>query len=76
VLETQTANIFKIKYLRLPEEVVDHIKDNQQSQQASRGGHGHGTRGGHQHSGRGDRGDRGGRGGQRGGRGRGRGRGS
>ncbi|EEQ31280.1 small nuclear ribonucleoprotein [Microsporum canis CBS 113480] len=55
-----------IKYLRVPEEVVDLARDQQQSQQSGRG------RGGdrqHRDSGRGDRG-RGGRGG----RGRGRGR--
>ncbi|KAK2871595.1 RNA processing protein [Arthroderma sp. PD_2] len=55
-----------IKFLRVPEEVVDLAKDQQQSQQSGRG------RGGdrqHRDSGRGDRG-RGGRGG----RGRGRGR--
>ncbi|EMC96805.1 hypothetical protein BAUCODRAFT_122769 [Baudoinia panamericana UAMH 10762] len=59
-----------IKYLRVPDEIVDIVKDQQQSQQSQRGG-----RGGMQHRGdHGGRGDRGGRGG-RGGRGRGRGRG-
>ncbi|KAF2750217.1 Sm-like ribonucleoprotein [Sporormia fimetaria CBS 119925] len=56
-----------IKYLRVPEEIVDVVKEQQQREQATRGG-----RGGMSH--RGDhRGDRGGRGGR--GRGRGRGRG-
>ncbi|GAB7356770.1 hypothetical protein MBLNU459_g7666t1 [Dothideomycetes sp. NU459] len=70
-----------IKYLRMEDEIVDLVKDQQQTQQASRGGRGDG-RGRGDHGGRGDRGgrsDRGGRGG-RGGRGRGggggRGRGS
>ncbi|KKZ66298.1 hypothetical protein EMCG_07962 [[Emmonsia] crescens] len=57
-----------IKYLRVPEEVVDLAKDQQQSQPSNRG------RGGQQHRGDGGRVDRG-RGGGRGGRGRGRGRG-
>ncbi|KAF2793000.1 Sm-like ribonucleoprotein, partial [Melanomma pulvis-pyrius CBS 109.77] len=55
-----------IKYLRVPDEIVDVVKEQQVKDQASRGGRG----GGHQ---RGDRGDRGGRGMR--GRGRGRGRG-
>ncbi|TKA83948.1 putative U6 snRNA-associated Sm-like protein LSm4 [Friedmanniomyces simplex] len=61
-----------IKYLRVPDEIVDLVKDQQQSQQSQRGG-----RGGSQHRGDhgGGRGDRGGRGMGRGGRGRGRGRG-
>ncbi|KAK0773610.1 hypothetical protein LTR91_019480 [Friedmanniomyces endolithicus] len=64
-----------IKYLRVPDEIVDLVKDQQQSQQSQRGG-----RGGSQHRGdhggsRGNRGDRGGRGRGGGGRGRGRGRG-
>ncbi|EZF31673.1 hypothetical protein H101_04724 [Trichophyton interdigitale H6] len=56
-----------IKYLRVPEEVVDLARDQQQNQLSGR------NRGGdrqHRDSGRGDRGGRGGRGG----RGRGRGR--
>ncbi|CAK4034664.1 Sm-like ribonucleo [Lecanosticta acicola] len=58
-----------IKYLRVPDEVVDTVKDQQAAQQSQRGGRGgSGPRGDHH------RGDRGGRGG-RGGRGRGRGRG-
>lgn len=58
-----------IKYLRIPEEVVDTVKEQQQNQQAHRGGRGGmPNRGDH-----GGRGDRGGRGGARGGRGRGRG---
>jgi len=59
-----------IKYLRVPDEIVDTVKEQQQHDQAnrqSRGGGAHG-RGDHQ----GGRGDRGGRG--RGHRGRGRGR--
>ncbi|TVY18589.1 putative U6 snRNA-associated Sm-like protein LSm4 [Lachnellula arida] len=62
-----------IKYLRVPDEIIDIVKDQQQSQQNSgyRGGRGGGQRG--DHGGRG--GDRG-RGGRGGGRGRGRGRGS
>ncbi|KAF2279194.1 Sm-like ribonucleoprotein [Westerdykella ornata] len=56
-----------IKYLRVPDEIVEVVKEQQAREQASRGG-----RGGIAH--RGDhRGDRGGRGGR--GRGRGRGRG-
>ncbi|MCJ1351936.1 MAG: RNA processing protein [Icmadophila ericetorum] len=56
-----------IKYLRVPDEIIDLVKDQQQSQPSNRG------RGGHRgdHGGRGDRG----RGAGRGGRGRGRGRG-
>ncbi|PGG99644.1 U6 snRNA-associated Sm-like protein LSm4 [Blastomyces parvus] len=57
-----------IKYLRVPEEVVDLAKDQQQNQPSNR------ARGGQQHRGDGGRIDRG-RGGGRGGRGRGRGRG-
>jgi len=56
-----------IKYLRVPDEIVDQVKEQQQKDQASRG------RGG-ERGGRGDHGGRGDRGG-RGGRGRGRGRG-
>ncbi|KAI9663082.1 MAG: RNA processing protein [Bathelium mastoideum] len=60
-----------IKYLRVPDEIIDLVKEQQQNQQAARGG-----RGGQQQQrgglpGRGDRG----RGVGRGGRGRGRGRG-
>ncbi|KAI9934892.1 hypothetical protein ASPWEDRAFT_44433 [Aspergillus wentii DTO 134E9] len=51
-----------IKYLRIPEEIVEVVREQQQNQPQHRG------RGGHSH--RGERGDRG-----RGGRGRGRGRG-
>lgn len=63
----------QIKYLRVPDEIIDLVKDQQQTQQSSRGG-----RGGMQQRGDyGGRGDRGGRGGARGGRGRGgRGRGA
>ncbi|KAF2479768.1 hypothetical protein BDY17DRAFT_304608 [Neohortaea acidophila] len=61
-----------IKYLRVPDEIVDLVKDQQQQQQHShRGGRG----GGQQRGDHGGRGGRGGRGGDRGGRGRGRGRG-
>ncbi|PQE14208.1 small nuclear ribonucleo protein [Rutstroemia sp. NJR-2017a BVV2] len=56
-----------IKYLRMPDEIIDLVKDQQQGQQGGYRGRG---------SGRGDRGDRAGRGGGRGGRGRGRGRGA
>ncbi|KAI0132191.1 hypothetical protein BJ170DRAFT_612856 [Xylariales sp. AK1849] len=60
-----------IKYLRVPDEIIDLVKDQQQGQQGNfRGGRG-GSRGDH---GRG--GDRGGRGGRGQGRGRGRGRGA
>ncbi|KAF2136096.1 uncharacterized protein K452DRAFT_280479 [Aplosporella prunicola CBS 121167] len=59
-----------IKYLRVPDEIIDLVKDQQQRDQASRGGRGGGQRG--DHGGRGDRGRGMGRGG-RGGRGRGRG---
>ncbi|KAB8074453.1 hypothetical protein BDV29DRAFT_173581 [Aspergillus leporis] len=54
-----------IKYLRIPEEIIEMVKEQQQNQPPNR------NRGGHSH--RSDRGDRGGRGGR--GRGRGRGRG-
>ena len=60
----------QIKYLRVPDEIVDLVKDQQQSQPSSRGRGGGVGRG--DHAGRGDRG----RGGPRGGRGRGRGRGA
>ncbi|KAI9718602.1 MAG: hypothetical protein M1812_004053 [Candelaria pacifica] len=60
-----------IKYLRVPDEIIDLVKDQQQSQPSSRGGRGGGPQRG-DHGARGDRG-RGGRG--AGGRGRGRGRG-
>ncbi|KAK3698944.1 RNA processing protein [Vermiconidia calcicola] len=60
-----------IKYLRVPDEIVDLVKDQQQAQQAQRGGRG-GMQQRGDHSGRGDRGRGGGRGGPRG-RGRGRG---
>ena len=59
----------QIKYLRVPDDIVDLVKDQQQSQPSSRGRGGGVGRG--DHAGRGDRG----RGGARGGRGRGRGRG-
>jgi len=58
-----------IKYLRVPEEVVELAKDQQQNQPSNRG------RGGPSHRGDTGRGDRG-RGAGRGGRGRGRGRGT
>ncbi|KAL9533861.1 putative U6 snRNA-associated Sm-like protein [Sphaerulina musiva] len=65
-----------IKYLRVPDEVVDVVKDQQANQQSQRGGRGGGAGGaGGQRGDRGGRGDRGrGRGG-RGGGGPGRGRG-
>jgi len=59
-----------IKYLRMEDEIVDLVKDQQQSQQASRGGRG-GAQGRGDHAGRGDRGGRGRGGRGRGGRGRG-----
>ncbi|KAL1585543.1 U6 snRNA-associated Sm-like protein LSm4 [Cladosporium halotolerans] len=59
-----------VKYLRVPDEIVDIVKEQQASAQAQRGGH-RGGRGDHG-GGRGDRG----RGMGRGGRGRGRGRGN
>ncbi|OJJ47099.1 hypothetical protein ASPZODRAFT_132038 [Penicilliopsis zonata CBS 506.65] len=55
-----------IKYLRVPEEIIDIVKDQQQTQASNRG------RGGPSHR---DGGRERGRGGGRGGRGRGRGRG-
>ncbi|KAI5801619.1 hypothetical protein DFH27DRAFT_557343 [Peziza echinospora] len=67
-----------IKYLRVPDEIIDLVKDSQQSHQPggfqSRGGGGgprggHPTRGGGDRGGRGGGGDRGDRGGHRGGRG-------
>ncbi|CAD0020676.1 unnamed protein product [Aureobasidium pullulans] len=59
-----------IKYLRMEDEIVDLVKDQQASQQAARGGRGGGQGGRGDYSGRGDRGGRGGRGGRgRGGRG-------
>ncbi|KAL1305488.1 hypothetical protein AAFC00_002363 [Neodothiora populina] len=61
-----------IKYLRMEDEIVDLVKDQQQSQQSSRGGRGVGAQGRGDHGGRGDRGSGRGRGGNRG-RGRGRG---
>lgn len=65
----EANNMAQIKYLRVPDEIVDLVKDQQQSQPSSRGRGGGVGRG--DHAGRGDRG----RGGARGGRGRGRGRG-
>ncbi|KAI9715939.1 MAG: RNA processing protein [Chrysothrix sp. TS-e1954] len=60
-----------IKYLRMPEEILETVKEQQMKEQAGRGGRGGGAGGGRgDDRGRGDRG-RGGRGG----RGRGRGRG-
>ena len=62
-------NTWQIKYLRVPDEILDSIREKQQNQQNNpRGRGGYGQRG---DSGRGDRG----RGQGRGGRGRGRGRG-
>lgn len=62
---------WQIKYLRVPDEIIDVVKEQQNNQQSNfRGGRGGGNRG--DHGGRG--GDRGGRGrGRGGGRGRGRG---
>ncbi|KAF8859554.1 Sm-like ribonucleoprotein, partial [Acephala macrosclerotiorum] len=62
-----------IKYLRVPDEIIDLVKDNQSREQGSGGGY-RGGRGGARGDHRG--GDRGGRGGRGGGRGRGRGRGN
>ncbi|KAI9657241.1 MAG: RNA processing protein [Alyxoria varia] len=59
-----------IKYLRVPDEIIDIVKDQQQNQQQMRGGRGGGQQRG-DHGGRSDRG----RGAGRGARGRGRGRG-
>ncbi|KAL1900340.1 hypothetical protein Cpir12675_001024 [Ceratocystis pirilliformis] len=62
-----------IKYLRVPDEIIDQVKEAQQNQQGGfRGGRG-GQRG--DYNGRGDRGGRGGRGGRGRGQSRGRGRG-
>jgi U6 snRNA-associated Sm-like protein LSm4 len=63
-----------IKYLRVPDEIVDIVKEQQAAQQAQRGGGGSRGQGRGDYGGRGDRGGRGGRGGPRG-RGRGGGRG-
>ncbi|KAF5535948.1 u6 snRNA-associated Sm LSm4 [Fusarium napiforme] len=66
-LEKET-DVQQIKYLRVPDEIIDQVSESQKGQQGGfRGGRGGQSRG--DHSGRGDRG----RG--RGGRGRGRGRG-
>lgn len=62
----------QIKYLRVPDEIIDLVKDQQHNQPSSRGRGGSVQRG--DHGSRGDRGRGGGRGG--GGRGRGRGRGA
>ncbi|KAF8419707.1 hypothetical protein EV426DRAFT_634324 [Tirmania nivea] len=71
-----------IKYLRVPDEIIDLVKESQQQYQGggNSGYHSRGGRGGHQNQrGGGDRGGRGGGGGDRGGHrgrgGRGRGRG-
>ena len=61
-------DVRQIKYLRVPDEIIDLVKDQQQSQPSSRG-----RAGGVQRGDRGGRGDRGH--GARGGRGRARGRG-
>ena len=63
---------WQIKYLRVPDEIIDLVKDQQHNQPSSRGRGGSVQRG--DHGGRGDRGRGAGRGG--GGRGRGRGRGA
>ncbi|KAH8681322.1 hypothetical protein BX600DRAFT_478667 [Xylariales sp. PMI_506] len=60
-----------IKYLRVPDEIIDIAKEQQQGQQSNYRGRG-GSRGDHGNRG----GDRGGRGGRGQGRGRGRGRGA
>lgn len=62
----------QIKYLRVPDEIIDIVKDQQQGQQ----GGGYRGRGGGQRGDHGGRGGDRGRGGRGGGRGRGRGRGS
>ncbi|KAJ9145184.1 hypothetical protein NKR19_g6205 [Coniochaeta hoffmannii] len=63
-----------IKYLRVPDEIIDIVKDQQAGHQSSfRGGRGGGHRGDHGGRGGGDRGRGGGRGGPSRGRGRGRG---
>ncbi|XXG94502.1 hypothetical protein Hte_000759 [Hypoxylon texense] len=67
--------VLQIKYLRVPDEIIDLVKEQQHTQQSGfRGGRGgHGPQRG-DHGGRG--GDRGGRGGRGQGRGRGRSRGA
>ncbi|KAI6866113.1 hypothetical protein KC343_g13077 [Hortaea werneckii] len=45
-----------IKYLRVPDEIVDVVKEQQAAQQAQRGGRGGGMSGRGDHGGRGDRG--------------------
>ncbi|ETN43254.1 uncharacterized protein HMPREF1541_02413 [Cyphellophora europaea CBS 101466] len=72
---TKLAEVYvrgnNIKYLRVPDEIIEQAKEQQQQQQNQQGG---GQRGrGQGHRGDGGRGDRGGRGQGRGGRGRGRG---
>lgn len=64
-----SSQMRQIKYLRVPDEIIDLVKDQQQNQSSSRG-----RGGGVQRADHGGRGDRG-RGGSRGGVGRGRGRG-
>ncbi|KAF5973867.1 u6 snRNA-associated Sm LSm4 [Fusarium coicis] len=67
-LPRKETDVQQIKYLRVPDEIIDQVSESQKGQQGGfRGGRGGQSRG--DHSGRGDRG----RG--RGGRGRGRGRG-
>lgn len=65
-LQSDRGCTVQIKYLRVPDEIVDKVKEEQATAQAQRGGGHRGGRGG-------DRGDRGGRGRGMGGRGRGRG---
>lgn len=67
--EKQQLIVAQIKYLRVPDEIIDIVKEQQSKEQSGGGyrGRGGGQRG--DHGGRGDRG----RGGRGGGRGRGRG---
>ena len=65
----------KIKYLRVPDEIIDVVKEQQQRQQQQNQQAGRGGRGGMGGQQRGDHGGRGDRGRGRGGPGRGRGRG-
>lgn len=74
VLKACNPSAMQIKYLRVPDEIIDVVKEQQNSQQGNfRGGRGGGGGNRNDHGGRGG-GDRGGRGrGRGGGRGRGRG---
>ena len=71
-LTQKLMGAWQIKYLRVPDEIIDLVKEQQQGQQSG----GYRGRGGGQRGDHGGRGGDRGRGGRGGGRGRGRGRGS